>query len=232
MVEANSEYTPLVDSKAERARYVNTYVGFISAFDSCQVCWPALLDSADYAPRKAFIDSLELQLELQASSNSYLENHLFFSLKSKKEDFDWEKFWMDYRKWSAKVPFLEKARDSAPLYTELMSLVSAGDIPVAITLETKFMDLAMRKKYKEAAELIPLIDEFIELKEADEFFLRYMFIVGILGGKKDYMRDIFLRIYMPHTSLDKAEKYLMKTVAGIPDRVRKDVLQENAVKEN
>jgi len=199
----------------------------MTAFDSCQVCWPALLDSADYAPRKAFMDSLAPQLP----RNMYLENHLLLSLKNRGENFDWENFWMDYRNWSVKAPFSE-ARDSIPLYAELMPIVVSGDLPVSIALEAKFMDLAMHKKYREAAKLIPLIDEFLELRGADEFFLRHLFIVGMLGGEKDYMRRIFLKIYMPNLFFDRAEKYMMKTVAGVPDRVRKAVLQDRAVVEN
>jgi SAM-dependent methyltransferase len=227
MVEANSEYIPLVDNKAEAARFVNTYVGFMTAFDSCQICWPSLLDSADYAPRKSFIDSLEPHLP----RNLYLENHLLLSLRNRGENFDWENFWTDYRNWSVKAPFSE-ARDSIPLYEELMAVVLTGDLPVSIALEAKFMDLAMRKKYKEAANLIPLIDEYLELRGADEFFLRHLFIVGMLGDKKDYMRNMFLKIYMPNTFFDRAEKYLMKSIAGVPDKVRKAVLQEKAVIEN
>jgi predicted membrane-bound spermidine synthase len=225
MVEANSEYIPLVDNKAEAARFVNTYVGFMTAFDSCQICWPSLLDSTDYAPRKSFMDSLDLP------RNLYLENHLLLSLRNRGEDFDWESFWTDYRNWSIKAPFSE-ARDSIPLYAELMAVVLTGDLPVSIALEAKFTDLAMRKKYREAANLIPLIDEYLELRGADEFFLRHLFIVGMLGGERDYMRRIFLKIYMPNMFFDRAEKYLMKAVAGVPDRVNKAVLQEKAIIEN
>lgn len=227
MVEANSEYIPVVDNKAEAARFVNTYVGFMSAFDSCQICWPAYLDSADYAKRKAFVDSLYIYLP----KNSYLENHLYLSLKNRDEKFDWEKFWIDYRLWSATAPFSE-LRDSIPLYKELMDVVLTGELPVAIALEIKFMDLAMHKKYKEAADLIPLIDEYLELRGADEFLLRHIFVVGMLGGKRDYMRNIFLKIYMPNSFIDRAEKYLMKSVAGVPDRVKKVLLQDENIIEN
>ena len=227
MVSANSEYIPVVDNKAEQARFVNTYVGFISAFDSCQICWPAFLDSADYAPRKAFMDSLMPNLP----RNRYLEKHLTLSLRNKRKNFDWERFWADYRKWSIDAPFSE-ARDEIPLYQDLMDIVLEGDLPVSIALEAKFMDLAMHKKYNEAAEMIPLIDEYLELRGADEFFLRHLFIVGMLGDKRDYMRSSFLKFYLPNSYFDRAEKHLMKHVAGVPDRVRKTVLQDKAIKEN
>jgi predicted membrane-bound spermidine synthase len=215
MVDANSEYIPLVDNKAERARFINTFVGFMSAFDSCHVCWAMLLDSVDYAPRKIFLDSLALYLP----RNLYLENHLLLSLKNKGENFDWAAFWTDYRKWSAKAPF-QAARDTIPLYAELKAMLLAGELPVPVAVETQFMDLAMHKKYKEAAKLIPLMNEHFDLKESDEFLLRNMFLIGMFGGERDYMRRMFLEIYMPNKYFDKAEKYLMKSVAGVPDRIR------------
>jgi predicted membrane-bound spermidine synthase len=227
MVDPNSEYIPVVDNKAEQARFVNTYVGFISAFDSCHVCWPLFLDSADYAMRKAFLDELAPNLP----RNKYLEKHLLLSLRNRGNRFDWEKFWEDYRKWSANAPFSE-ARDNIPLYEELMEVVLEGDLPVAIALEAKFMDLAMRGKYHEAAKLIPVIDEFLELRGADEFFLRHLFIVGMLGGERDYLRNMFLKVYMPNKFFDRAERFMMRDVAGVPNRVKKEVLQDRAILEN
>ncbi len=224
MVDANSEYIPVVDNKAEQARFVNTYVGFISAFDSCLVCWPAFLDPADYAPRKAFLDSLLFSLP----RNSYLENHLLLSLENRDENFNWAAFWVDYRNWSAKAPF-SAARDSIPLYALLKAELLAGKLPVPIAVELEFMDLAMHGRYREAAKLIPLISEFFDLKEADETLLRNIFIIGMLGGERDYMRRLFLEIYMPNKYFDKSERYLMKSVAGVPDRVRKAVLQDKAI---
>jgi len=223
MVEANSEYIPLVDNKAERARFVNTFVGFISAFDSCNVCWSSLLDSADYAPRRAFLDSLAPLMP----RNLYLENHLLLSLKNRGENFDWTAFWTDYRKWSAKAPF-SAARDTIPLYAELKSMLLTGELPVSVAVETQFMDLAMHKRYKEAAKLIPLMNEHFDLKESDEFLLRHIFLIGMLGGEHDYMSRMFLEIYMPNTYIDKAEKYLMKSVAGVPDKMKIKVLQNNS----
>jgi len=220
MVDANSEYIPLVDNKAERARFVNTFVGFISAFDSCNVCWPALLDSVDYAPRRAFLDSLAPYLP----RNLYLENHLLLSLKNRGENFNWAAFWTDYRKWSSKAPFSE-ARDTIPLYAELKTQLSEGKLPIPVAVETQFMDLAMHKKYKEAAKLIPLMNDHYDLKEADEFLLRQIFLIGMLGGERDYMSRMFLEIYMPNIFIDKAEKYMMKTVAGVPDKINIRVLK-------
>jgi SAM-dependent methyltransferase len=223
MVEANSEYTPLVDNKAEKARFVNSYVGFMTAFDSCQVCWSSVLDSADYAPRRAFLDSLAPHLP----RNKYLEDHLLLSLKNRDEDFDWARFWTDYREWSAKAPF-SPARDSIPLYQELRSI----ELPTPIAVETEFMDLLMHKKYKEAAELIPLLKDNFDLEESDEFLLRHIFIAGMLGGEKDYMRSLFLDLYLKNLYFDRAEKYLMKSVAGVPDRIKKVVLQDREEVEN
>ncbi len=227
MVDANSEYIPVVDNKAEEARFVNTYVGFISAFDSCQICWPSFLDSADYAPRRAFLDSLAPHLP----RNLYLENNLLLSLKNRGKNFDWTRFWTDYRNWSIEAPFSE-ARDSIPLYAELREIFYAGELPVPIAVEIEFMDLLMHKKYKEAAKLIPLISENYDLEKSDEFLLRHVFLAGMLGGERDYVRNIYLKLYMPNKYFDRAEKYLMKSVAGIPDRVKKAILQDRMIMEN
>jgi len=58
-VPANSEFVPWVDNRAEMVRYAMGEVGVTSGFDSCGICWPALLDPKDYAPRKAFKDWLQ-----------------------------------------------------------------------------------------------------------------------------------------------------------------------------
>jgi len=89
--------------------------------------------------------------------------------------------------------------------------------------------LAIRKKYKEAAKLISLMGEHFELRESDEFLLRHLFLIGMLGEQRDYMRHMFLNVYLKNIYFDKAEKFLMKTVAGVPDKVRKDVLQDRAI---
>jgi hypothetical protein len=156
---------------------------------------------------------------------------LLYSLKNRETGFDWESFWADYRRWSIRVPFTE-ARDSIPLYSKLMEVVVSGDLPISIALEAKFNDLAMREKKEQAADLIPLIDEYVELRAADEFFLRHLFIVGMLGGKKDYLRNIFLKVYMPNAFFDRAEKYLMRSVADVPNKVKKAALQDRDVREN
>jgi hypothetical protein len=130
-----------------------------------------------------------------------------------------------------KAPF-SAARDSIPLYAELRAAFLAGELPVPIAVETEFMDLLMHKKYREAANLIPLMSENFDLEESDEFLLRHIFLAGMLGGERDYLRQIFLKIYMPNKYLDRAEKYLMKSAVGVPDRVKKSVLQDKTVVEN
>jgi hypothetical protein len=234
-IAANSEFVPHVDNKAERARFINTYADMISAFDSCQVCWPLVLDSQDYAPRLAF----RLQLEESFPRDFYLENHLNASL-DRDSVLDWGRFWIDYRKWSARVPF-STIRNSIPLYARLQTkaqeklLASAQDslpledqirnegqgMPFAVALEFGFLDLAAQGKYKEAAAMLPLFREIYHLEGMDELFLRHLFLIGILGGQKDEMRHIYLESIRKSPYFDSAERRLMAITANVPLRVRK-----------
>jgi predicted membrane-bound spermidine synthase len=51
-IQPNSIFTPIVDNKAEEARFVHSNAKIVQVFDSCEVCWPEYLDSADYALRR------------------------------------------------------------------------------------------------------------------------------------------------------------------------------------
>ncbi len=51
-VEPNSIFTPMVDNRAEEARFVHSTARIVQVFDSCEICWPEYLDSADYALRR------------------------------------------------------------------------------------------------------------------------------------------------------------------------------------
>jgi len=53
-VAPNSIFTPMVDNKAEEARFVHSEAHIVQVFDSCEVCWPEYLDSAENALRRPF----------------------------------------------------------------------------------------------------------------------------------------------------------------------------------
>lgn len=53
-VAPNSIFTPIVDNKAEEARFVHSEAHIVQVFDSCEVCWPEYLDSAENELRRPF----------------------------------------------------------------------------------------------------------------------------------------------------------------------------------
>lgn len=51
-VKPNSLFIPMVDNKAEEARFVHSEAHIVQVFDSCEVCWQQYLDPEDYALRR------------------------------------------------------------------------------------------------------------------------------------------------------------------------------------
>lgn len=66
-VEPNSTFIPMVDNKAEEARFVHSNARIVQVFDSCEICWPEYLDSADYALRRP----IKVQSMLKAGTDPY-----------------------------------------------------------------------------------------------------------------------------------------------------------------
>ncbi|HQB65826.1 MAG TPA: hypothetical protein PK616_08040, partial [Fibrobacteraceae bacterium] len=72
----NSEFIPIVDNKAEEARFTHSEAKITKAFDSCEVCWPDVLDSNDFAARRAF-KNFTISKE---PKNNYLKTRLMAHL--------------------------------------------------------------------------------------------------------------------------------------------------------
>jgi predicted membrane-bound spermidine synthase len=53
-VAQNCIFSPFVDNKAEEARFVHSQAHIVQVFDSCEVCWPEYLDSAENELRRPF----------------------------------------------------------------------------------------------------------------------------------------------------------------------------------
>jgi hypothetical protein len=51
-VKPNSLFIPMVDNKAEEARFVHSEAHIVDVFDSCEVCWQQYLDPEDYKMRR------------------------------------------------------------------------------------------------------------------------------------------------------------------------------------
>ncbi|PWJ64908.1 MULTISPECIES: spermidine synthase [unclassified Fibrobacter] len=52
-VEPNSVFVPMVDNRAEEARFTHSEAHIVQMFDSCEVCWQQYLDPKDNEPRRA-----------------------------------------------------------------------------------------------------------------------------------------------------------------------------------
>ena len=76
-VEPNSTFIPMVDNKAEEARFVHSNARIVQVFDSCEICWPEYLDSADYALRRPVI----VQSMLKAGTDPYRRRALLAYMK-------------------------------------------------------------------------------------------------------------------------------------------------------
>lgn len=212
-VEPNSEFIPRVDSKAEEARFVNSNAELTRAFDSCQICWPALLDSTDYAPRLAF----RHQLEASQPRDLYLENSLSHSLEQD-STLDWPRFWVDYRQWVSRIPF-SGLRDSIPLYARLKEKILQNKVPLPIALEFEFLDHAAHHDYRAAARMLPTLRAVFQLESMDEFFLRHLAITALLAGDKDDLRHIYLESIRKNVDFDPAERRLIVLLANVPNKI-------------
>ena len=90
-VEPNSTFIPIVDNKAEEARFVHSNARIVQVFDSCEICWPEYLDSADYVLRRP----IKVQSMLKAGTDKYRERALLAYLKEvnkRKNAFDYVDF--------------------------------------------------------------------------------------------------------------------------------------------
>ena len=76
-VEPNSTFIPMVDNKAEEARFVHSNARIVQVFDSCEICWPEYLDSADYALRRP----MKVQSMLKAGTDPYRRRALLAYMK-------------------------------------------------------------------------------------------------------------------------------------------------------
>ena len=80
-VEPNSTFIPMVDNKAEEARFVHSNARIVQVFDSCEICWPEYLDPADYALRRP----VKVQSMLKAGTDKYRERALLAYIKELKK---------------------------------------------------------------------------------------------------------------------------------------------------
>lgn len=234
-VAPNSIFTPMVDNKAEEARFVHSQAHIVQVFDSCEVCWPEYLDSAENALRRparvkqmmqnaadpyrqlalnAYLDDVQAKLDSARGftvkePDSVSELSAMPALPAAAEGSPlWTKFRIDYIEWIRGVPL--EARDTNEVYVKVRRLVDEGAFPASFVDEFNIMECARTRDYHTAARLVAGFYEKYEMKAMDEFFLRNALLIAMLAGEPELANAIYLDAIKEHESFFPVEKFLIE----------------------
>lgn len=232
-IEPNSTFTPMVDNKAEEARFVHSEAHIVQVFDSCEICWPEYLDSADYALRrpekvKAMMETMDDPYRTLAI-NAYLDrvDSLMKAVKSSasaekavdsaaetvpqtvvlESSPEWKKFREEYIEWVRGVPM--EIRDTVAIYRKVRDLVNVGVFPASFVDEFNILEVARTKDYATAARLVADFYEKYEIKDMDEFFLRNAILIAFLAHEPELADVIYKEGIRPHEEFFAVEKLLI-----------------------
>ena len=207
-VDPNSTFIPMVDNKAEEARFIHSNAHIVQVFDSCEICWPEYLDSADYALRRP--DRVKALMD--GSHDPFIERALLGYLNSidttvQEVSPEWKKFRMQYIEWVRGVPF--EARDTNEIYAKVRELVNLGRFPASFTDEFNITEVARTKDYETAANLVADFYEKYEVKDMDEFFLRNAILIAFLAREPELAHVLYREAIYKHESFFPVEKLLI-----------------------
>ncbi len=229
-VEPNSTFIPMVDNKAEEARFVHSNARIVQVFDSCEICWPEYLDSADYALRRP----MKVQSMLKAGNDVYRKRALLSymaevdslfhaagvdSVESPKFTVsdaspEWKKFREEYIEWMRGIPM--EARDTNEVYVKMRDLVNAGVLPESFVDEFNIMEAARMKNYNLAALFVANFYEKYEVAAMDEFFLRNAILIAFMAHNPTLADVLYKEAIKSHEDFAPIEKLLiMKEIPRI-----------------
>ena len=161
-VKPNSLFIPMVDNKAEEARFVHSEAHIVQMFDSCEVCWQQYLDPEDYALRR----SARVKAMLAEPKDEFLKTALLAyvnELNIAKAQAD--SIAKDTA--TAKLPELaEVSFDSAATDTSVVDSVPPED-PRLVALEASSGYQKFRENYMEWIRKVPL-----EARDSDEVYIK------------------------------------------------------------
>jgi hypothetical protein len=208
-IDPNSIFTPMVDNKAEEARFVHSEAHIVQVFDSCEICWPEYLDSADYALRrpakvKAMMEAMAGDSYRRLGIEAYLAK---VDTPVVERSPEWKKFREEYIEWVRGVPM--EARDTNAVYMKVRDLVNAGMFPASFVDEFNILEVARTKNYAVAAKLVADFYEKYEVKDMDEFFLRNAILIAFLANEPELADVLYKEAIRPHESFFKVEKLLI-----------------------
>ena len=235
-VEPNSTFIPMVDNKAEEARFVHSNARIVQVFDSCEICWPEYLDSADYALRRP----MKVQAMLKAGNDVYRKRALLSYMNDVEKQMgvkpeadsaavdsaespkfvvsdaspEWKKFREEYIEWMRGIPM--EARDTNEVYVKMRNLVNAGVLPESFVDEFNITEAARMKNYNLAALFVANFYEKYEIAAMDEFFLRNAILIAFMAHNPTLADVLYKEAIKSHEDFAPIEKLLiMKEIPRI-----------------
>lgn len=233
-IEPNSIFVPMVDNRAEEARFVHSEAHIVQMFDSCEVCWQEYLSPEDYELRrparvKAMLESgidnykkLGLlayageldKLPAATMADSTADSAIVAAAAADSARLaileaspEFQKFRVDYIEWIRTIPI--ETRESNEVYGKIRDLVAAGKLPQEFADEFNIMEAARSKDYARGAVLVADFYDRYEMSEMDEFFLRNCVLIALLAGEPDLADVIYKNVVRKDESFFAVEKRLM-----------------------
>jgi hypothetical protein len=238
-IQPNSIFTPIVDNKAEEARFVHSNAHIVQVFDSCEVCWPEYLDSADYALRrpakvKAMMQNRDTYREnallaylvrtdslmragaqAPAPQDSVTADSTTQTVAAQKPRFMVAEASPEWKKF--REEYIEwirgipmEARDTNAVYVKVRDLVNAGVFPASFVDEFNILETARAKDYATAAKLVADFYEKYEIKNMDEFFLRNVAVISFLAREPELANALYKDAIRRHEDIPAVEKLLIE----------------------
>ena len=233
-VKPNSLFIPMVDNKAEEARFVHSEAHIVSVFDSCEICWQQYLDPEDYALRRparvkamleepkdefkktallAYADEL---IAAKKTSDSIVADSASADsiqpedprLAELEASTGYQKFRENYIEWIRAVPM--EARDSDEVYIKVSEAVNAGALPRSFADEFNIMDAARQGVYKQAALLIADFFDRYEMNDMGDIFLRNCIVIALLAGEPELANIVYENAIQKNEDFFAVEKRLIE----------------------
>lgn len=214
-IKPNSLFTPMVDNKAEEARFTHSEAHIVQMFDSCEVCWQKYLDSSDYAKRRP----ARIKAMLQNSDDDFdkgaiiaftdkLTNADSLNKDSLEANAAYKKFTEKYSDYIRSIPIETRLSDS--VYTKVSALVKANKLPQSFADEFNIIDAAVTNDYTKAALLIADFYDHYEMSDMDVIFLRNCIVLALIAGESELADIIYKNAIMKNENFFAVEKRLIE----------------------
>jgi hypothetical protein len=233
-VKPNSLFIPIVDNKAEEARFVHSEAHIVNVFDSCEVCWQQYLDPEDYALRRparvkamlaepkdefkktALLTYVDELIAAKTTADSLVADSATADsiqpedprLAELEASIGYQKFRENYIEWIRAIPM--EARDSDEVYIKVSEAVNAGALPRSFADEFNIMDAARQGVYKQAALLIADFFDRYEMNDMGDIFLRNCIVIALLAGEPELANIVYENAIQKNEDFFAVEKRLIE----------------------